>query len=53
MSFLAGFFGMNFFSANLAFQTPLPRGLLFAITCLTVVASPPIMWYWAKRRDWF
>jgi hypothetical protein len=44
---------MNFFGDNLAFQTPLPRGFLFALTCLSVVVTPPILWYWARRRGWF
>jgi magnesium transporter len=53
MTFLAGFFGMNFFGANLEFTTPLPKQLLFAITCLSIVLSPPAMWYWGRRKGWY
>jgi magnesium transporter len=53
MSFLAGFFGMNFFGETLEFHTPLPRRLLFGLTCLTVVITPPFMWYWARRKGWY
>jgi magnesium transporter len=53
MSFLAGFFGMNFFGETLAFQVPLPKGLLFTLTCLTMVATPAVLWVWARRKGWF
>jgi magnesium transporter len=53
MSFLAGFFGMNFFGDTLMFQTPLPKRLLFSLTCLSMVLTPGFMWYWARRRGWF
>jgi magnesium transporter len=53
MSFVAGFFGMNFFGETLAFQSALPKRLLFALTCLTVVGTPGFMYAWAKRKRWF
>ncbi len=53
MSFLAGFFGMNFFGEPLVLQVPLPRGLLFALTCVMMAISPCFMWIYAKRRKWF
>ncbi|MBX6313730.1 MAG: magnesium/cobalt transporter CorA [Isosphaeraceae bacterium] len=53
MSFLAGFFGMNFFGETLAFHSPLPRTLLFWSTCLVMVATPLAMWLWVKRQGWF
>ncbi len=53
MSFLAGFFGMNFFGESLAFRSPLPRGLLFATTCAIMAISPCLMWIYARRRKWF
>ncbi len=53
MSFMAGFFGMNFFGETLAFKTPLPKGPLFAIVCLMMVVPPWGMYLWARRRKWF
>ena len=53
MSFLAGFFGMNFFGESLAFKEPLSRGLLFAATCTIMALSPCVMWVYARRRKWF
>ncbi len=53
MSFLAGFFGMNFFGERLALEWPLPRGLLFAGTCVIMAISPCFMWVYARRRKWF
>src|SRR5207248_7574830 len=53
MSFLAGFFGMNFFGETLAFSSRLPKGLLFTIACLMMVIPPWGMYWWAHRRKWF
>ena len=53
MSFLAGFFGMNFFGESLALRWPWPRDLLFAATCVIMAISPCFMWIYARRRKWF
>jgi magnesium transporter len=53
MSFITGFFGMNFFAENLAFQTPLPKALLFVASSLIMCISPALMWTYALRRKWF
>ncbi len=53
MSFLAGFFGMNFFGENLALPGSLPRGAVFWGSCLLMLATPPGLWIWARRRGWF
>ena len=53
MSFLAGFFGMNFFGETLAFQSALPKDTLFWSTCLVMVAMPVVMYGWARWRGWF
>lgn len=52
MSFLTGFFGMNYFGETLAFSSPLPRGGLFVATCLVMVASMVGQGLWAWRRGW-
>ncbi len=53
MSFLAGFFGMNFFGENLVLRWELPRALLFLGTFAIMAISPCFMWIYAKRKKWF
>ncbi len=53
MSFLTGFFGMNFFGDNLTLKTALPKTLLFVGSCLVMVVTFWAPWFWAKRRGWF
>jgi magnesium transporter len=52
MSFLAGFFGMNFFGDTLAFQSWLPKGALFTLTCLVMAGSVLAQWLWARKKGW-
>jgi magnesium transporter len=52
MSFLAGFFGMNFFGEPLAFKIELPRITFFVITCLVMVGTFVGQWWWAKKKGW-
>ena len=54
MTFLAGFFGMNFFGDTLMFTAPqLPRAALFWGTVTLMVLTPPGMWLFARARGWF
>jgi magnesium transporter len=53
LSFITGFFGMNFFAEGLAFQAPLPKALLFVASSLIMCISPALMWNYARRRKWF
>lgn len=53
MSFLAGFFGMNFFGETMAFTTALPKGQLFWGSVGIMAGMPWIMWQLGKRRGWF
>jgi magnesium transporter len=53
MSFLVGFFGMNFFGETLAFQSPLPKRLLFFGSLLIMCVSPSLMWIYVRRKKWF
>jgi len=53
MSFLAGFFGMNFFGEPLAFRALPTRGGLFWACCLVMASTPVVIWFWSKRRGWF
>src|SRR5206468_5257144 len=49
MSFLSGFFGMNFFGENLNFHTPLPKMFLFVSTCLFMFVGFVAPWVLAYR----
>jgi magnesium transporter len=53
MSFIVGFFGMNFFGETLAFTTPMPRVLLFWGSNAIMATSPCFIWIYARRRKWF
>jgi magnesium transporter len=53
MSFLVGFFGMNFFGEHLELKYSWPRGWLFLATCAIMAISPCFMWIYAKRKKWF
>jgi magnesium transporter len=52
MSFLTGFFGMNYFGETLNFHSPLPKVTLFVITSLVMIGSFVGQWYWAKKKGW-
>jgi magnesium transporter len=53
MSFLTGFFGMNYFGETLAFATPLPRESMFLATLIVMATGFVGLWYIAWRRGWF
>ena len=53
MSFLAGFFGMNFFGENLVLPFGLPRLTLFWINLGVMLSTPVGLFIWARRRGWF
>lgn len=51
LTFLTGFFGMNFFQAVI----PLPGWtgrLAFSLTLMIMFLSPVFMYWWMRRRDW-
>jgi magnesium transporter len=54
MSFIAGFFGMNFFGDTLMFTSPpLPRAAIFWAACAVILGTPMGMAFLAWRRKWF
>lgn len=53
MSFLAGFFGMNFFGENLVLPFGLPRVTLFWANLAAMLATPVGLWIWSRKRGWF
>jgi magnesium transporter len=54
LTFVAGFFGMNFFGETLMFVTPaLPKAALFWTACALMIGTPIGMTIMARRRGWF
>jgi magnesium transporter len=53
MTFIVGFFGMNFFGETLAIKTHLPRRLLFWGANAIMAISPCFIWIYARRKKWF
>jgi magnesium transporter len=53
LTFLGGFFGMNFFGETLSFTTPLPKQLLFWGTIVLMVATPWWMYRWVRGKGWY
>jgi magnesium transporter len=53
MSFLAGFFGMNFFGADFELPFRLPKVALFWISLVAMLVTPPGLYLWARTRGWF
>jgi magnesium transporter len=53
LTFLGGFFGMNFFGETLSFQSPLPKQLLFWSTIVLMVVTPWWMYRWVRRKGWY
>ncbi|MBI5567705.1 MAG: magnesium/cobalt transporter CorA [Chloroflexi bacterium] len=52
LTFLTGFFGMNFFGATYEVPAPVSGLGLFIIALTLMVGLPLIMWYWFKHRGW-
>jgi len=54
LTFVVGFFGMNFFGDTLMFVSPpLPKAVLFGIACAIMIGTPIAMTLMARRRGWF
>ena len=53
MSFITGFFGMNFFGEALALDAGMPRWALFLGSLFVMALSPAVILTLAKRRGWF
>lgn len=51
LSFLTGFFGMNFFAADPPF-TAWTRPLVFIASLAVMVITPVVMSFWMRRRHW-
>jgi magnesium transporter len=52
LTFLTGFFGMNFFGDAFNVDDPFHPGMLFWVTVLVMVLTPPFMLWWMARKGW-
>ncbi len=51
LSFVAGFFGMNFFLPRVPVQSLMEKEV-FAVVILAMVITPIVMYWWMRRRAW-
>ena len=52
LTFLTGFFGMNFFGATYEVPSPTNGGIVLVLAIVSMIGMPVMMWYWLKRRGW-
>ena len=52
MTFMTGFFGMNFFGETLAIHSNLPKRWIFFGTCFIMASVSLLQYIWAKKRGW-
>lgn len=53
ITFITGFFGMNFFADGFNIEnSSIPAQLLFGACLLFLMATPPLMYWWMRRRGW-
>lgn len=52
LTFLTGFFGMNFFGGSYEVPTTWPAWLLFVLCLVGLLTMPVAMFYWIDRKGW-
>lgn len=52
LTFITGYFGMNFFGDKFNVENPLSPVVLFILCMLIILLTPPVMLYWMTRRGW-
>lgn len=52
LTFITGYFGMNFFAEQYNIGNVMPPWLLFALTMILMIITPMVMLYWMRRRGW-
>ena len=51
LTFVTGFFGMNYFAANPPYQSWTVPAMFYGTLCL-MLATPFVMYLWMRRRTW-
>lgn len=52
LTFLTGFFGMNFFGEKFNVDNPMSPGWLFVLCMILLLMTPLVMLWWMRRRGW-
>ncbi len=52
LTFLTGFFGMNFFGGTYEVAAPMQGGVVLIVAIGLMISLPLSIWYWIKRRGW-
>lgn len=52
LSFVASFFGMNFFGEQFAMHPDFTGGWMFWVSITMMLAAPPAMFVWMRSRKW-
>ncbi len=52
LTFVTGFFGMNFFADQYNVNNPFSPNWLFAVSMAIMILIPPVMLVWMARRGW-
>lgn len=52
LTFLTGFFGMNFFGDKFNVDNPASPSWLFVVCMIVMFLTPPAMLLWMRRRGW-
>jgi magnesium transporter len=52
ITFITGFFGMNFFQANISGLIPWTNYAAFVLMFVLMIATPAVMFLWMRRRQW-
>jgi magnesium transporter len=52
ITFITGFFGMNFFQANFSGLIPWTNYIAFILMFILMIATPVAMFLWMRQRKW-